>query len=138
MTNIHRLPTKTETFFGATFALLLSCALGYLFWYVFHAAPLRPQLLTPAVIAVLAVLGAIFAWSSSLFLRIVFGSPELPSFKGQSMLGWFMVICGVVLCCGSLLVPTSRPMLYIAQGITAISLGALWVSQARKRTRARA
>ena len=137
MTNINRLPTKSETFIGAIFSLLLSCGLGYVVWYVLRTASGRPELLTPWTVAVLAVLSIIFAWSSALFLRILFGSPKLPGFRGQAALGYFMVAVGLVLCLGSLLISHHRPALYFSQGVCAIGLGLFWVGQARKAARPR-
>ena len=138
MTNINRLPTKSETFFGAIFSVLLSCGLGYVVWYVLRTASGRPELLTPGTISVLAVLSIIFAWSSALFLRILFGSPKLPGFRGQAVMGYFMATAGLVLCLGSMLISNQRPALYFSQGVCAIGLGLFWVAQARKAARRRA
>jgi hypothetical protein len=137
MTNINRLPTRLETFIGAIFSLLLSSALGYVVWYVLRAAYGRPELLTPWVVAALGVLSIIFAWSSALFLRILFGSPELPSFRGQAAMGYFVVAGGLVLCLGSLLISRHSPALYFSQGVCAVGLGLFWVAQARKAARRR-
>ncbi|MBU8978264.1 hypothetical protein JI752_019125 [Lysobacter sp. MMG2] len=135
MRHLNRLPTKSETYLGGLFALLLSSGLGYLFWYVFRAASERPDFLTPSIVGVLAVLAVIFAWSSGLLLRILFGSPRLPSFKGQAATGYLMVSVGIGLCTGSLLSANNRAVLYFAQGICAITLGLFWAAQARRAAR---
>jgi hypothetical protein len=136
MTSLNRLPTKLETASGAVVALFLSGALGWVLWYAGSAVAEHRLTLGSFVLAAFIALAMIFAWSSSLFLRIVFGKPQKPSFRAQGTIGWLMVLGG-----GLLAIIPLLPWFHGAdlkaslRGLAALIIGFAWVYQSRKDAR---
>jgi hypothetical protein len=133
---INRLPTKLETIAGAIVALFLSCSLGWVLWYTISAIAKHRLTLDWFLVGAFIVLAMIFAWSTSLFLRILFGNPQMPSFKAQGRIGWLMVWGGALLTIAPLMPWFHGPSLKASlHGLAALTIGLAWVYQSRRNAR---
>lgn len=132
MTGINRLPTKSETIWGAFFSLLLSAGVGYVLWFVIGAIIDDRSRMNTFILVSSVVLALIFAWSSALFLRILFGKPQLPSFRAQRTMGVLLALGGALLGIAYFLPGFNLDTRTASRGLAALVMGLVWVYQARK------
>ncbi|MFC7301099.1 hypothetical protein [Cognatiluteimonas weifangensis] len=92
MQNFDRLPTKSERFVGVFASLLLCVAMGAVSYF---SARLLLAGKTDAFVVVGLFIGLVlFLWSGRVFLRFVFGSPQVSGPIGQLVVGLLLAAAG--------------------------------------------
>lgn len=137
--NLDRIPTRLERFQGAVASALIFLFLGAVVGFGAYWLFRQPGQASLGVVILLCGLAVLAVWAACMFMKIVRGTPEKPSLKGQLAVGVFATIFGGAYL-GALLViayrtSTEVPQSAIPAVMTLVS-GIAWSRHAWKRIRA--
>jgi hypothetical protein len=133
MQNFDRLPTKSERFVGIFASLLLCVAMGTVSY--FSARFLLAEKMETFVVVVFVIALVLFLWSGRVFLRFVFGSPQVSGPVGQLVVGLLLTATGLSMVIAPFVLDIQDGHGPIAVAGAGLALGAGLVRNAWKRLR---